>query len=423
MLTQKSAADEADAQNENITMDDKTTPDLPLSDPGLGTSKEQTTSKKSGWFKLYRIPLVMVFIFVGAVIGLYFQPPGVQAFFGLTGLQPGGGTDTPIAVAVQQVTTQEEVSVVSEGDVVALGRLIPRGDIVTVAPPFGASDARISEICVAVGDKVARGDTLAVLDNLAQLESDVATAQADVQVRDATLQQTKLNTRASLEEARAALQRAEATAAVTQTELDRTTSLLERGVTTRAVFDDAQARATEAIRDVEKSRATLSRYQASEGVLQADIAVAEANLEAARASLARSQLDLSKAYVRAPSDGTVLDIHVRPGEKPGSDGVLNLGNTNEMTVEVEVYQTLIGRVALGDPVTIFADALASDLLGSVSAIGLEIGRQTVTSDDPAANTDARVVDVIVTLDKASSDIASRFTNLEVVARIDAGRIE
>ena len=121
--------------------------------------------------------------------------------------------------------------------------------------------------------------------------------------------------------------------------------------------------------------------------------------------------------MRAPISGTVLDIHARPGEKPGAAGVLDLGNTDQMTVEVEVYQSLIGRVAVGDGVTIMADALQGTLTGKVSAIGLEIGRQSITSDDPAANTDARVVDVTVILDAEASAQASRYTNLEVIARI------
>lgn len=84
---------------------------------------------------------------------------------------------------------------------------------------------------------------------------------------------------------------------------------------------------------------------------------------------------------------------------------------------------MIGRVTIGDPATVSADALGQDLTGVVTAIGLEIGRQSITSDDPAANTDARIVDVIVTLDAASSPLAAPFTNLEAVVRIDAGRRE
>ena len=71
-----------------------------------------------------------------------------------------------------------------------------------------------------------------------------------------------------------------------------------------------------------------------------------------------------------------------PGEKPGAMGVLDLGDTDNMTVEAEVYQTLIGRVSIGDSVKIFSEALEQDLTGSVTAIGIQIGRQTITSDDP-----------------------------------------
>jgi len=114
---------------------------------------------------------------------------------------------------------------------------------------------------------------------------------------------------------------------------------------------------------------------------------------------------------------------VRTGERPGTEGIIDLGDTSQMTVEAEVYQTMIGRVTIGDPATVSADALGQDLKGVVSAIGLEIGRQSITSNDPAANTDARVVDVIVTLDAASSPLAAAFTNLEAVVRIDAGRTQ
>lgn len=142
-----------------------------------------------------------------------------------------------------------------------------------------------------------------------------------------------------------------------------------------------------------------------------------------RVDFDRAELDLERAYVRAPEHGTVLDINVRVGESPPSGGMIDLGDTSRMTVQAEVYQTLIGRVTIGDPVVVSAAALSQDLTGVVSAIGLEIGRQSITSSDPAANTDARVVDVIVVLDASSSERARTFTNLEAIVRIDAGRSE
>lgn len=400
---------------------------LPLADngvlaPDIKNNPEQNKIRsKRSYRKFLLIPIAMLLVFSGGIMGMYFQPPGLKAFFGITGLIPGGGTTTPIALAIDKVTNQEEVAVLSHGDIFALGRLIPEGDVTTIASPFGAGDARIADLNVKVGDKVQKGDTLAVLDNFNQVENAVEAAKANLNIRMATLNQTKRMIEASLSEAQASFSRAKVTYASAKTELERATALLESGVTTRATYDKAQARANETLLDVERARATLTRYAVENGIPQADILVAEANVQAAKADLVRAISDMDKAIVKASVDGTVLDIHAKPGERPPASGILNLGNTDKMTVEVEVYQTLIGRVSIGDPVIISARALPQDLTGTVNAIGLEIGRQTITSDDPAANTDARVVDVIVVLDAVSSDIASRLTNLEVVARIDAGR--
>ncbi len=400
----------------------KATP-LPLAENGLEPSGAVPVSTVAGKSRLYLVPLFMLTLFTGAVIGMYFQPPGLRIFFNATGLEPGAGTDTPIAVAIQKVASQEEVAVISEGDVLALGRIIPRGDVIQVATPSGAGDSRIAEIRVAEGDQVKAGDVLAVLDNLPQLESNIVSAQASINVRAAVLLQTQSANAASRDEAKAAVDRAEATAVATQSDLERTTSLFERGIVTRADFDQVIARANEAGRDVERNLATLSRYETGSDSVQADIAVAQANLEAARADLARAQKELERAYVRAPEQGMVLAVNARVGERPASSGIFNLGDTSHMTVEAEVYQTMIGRVSIGDPVTVTAEALREELSGVVAAIGLEIGRQSMTSSDPAANTDARVVDVIIVLDEASSVAARRFTNLEAIVRIDAGRVE
>jgi HlyD family secretion protein len=396
---------------------------LPLDDNGTAKPIEQKARGNSILSYWFLVPLVFVTLFSGAVIGMYFQPPGLRVFFNVTGLEPGAGTQTPIAQAIAQVQTQEQVAVLSEGDVVALGRIIPFGDVSSVATPSGAGDARIAEIRVSVGDVVDAGDTLAVLDNLAQLQSLGASAAANVTVREANLVQTRAAIIASRAEAQASLERAQATAIAAHAELERTTSLFERGVTTRAAFDQIIARASETQRDEVRAIATLSRYETGSQTVQADIAVAEANLAAARVDFDRAELDLERAYVRAPERGTVLDINVRVGESPPSGGMIDLGDTSRMTVQAEVYQTLIGRVTIGDPVVVSAAALSQDLTGVVSAIGLEIGRQSITSSDPAANTDARVVDVIVVLDGPSSERARTFTNLEAIVRIDAGRSE
>ncbi|WP_158284695.1 HlyD family efflux transporter periplasmic adaptor subunit [Oricola cellulosilytica] len=362
------------------------------------------------------IPIAMAVLFSGAVIGMYFQPPALRQFFQITGLVPGGGTGVPIAVPA--VTSDEPPTTMR--DVVALGRLLPRGKLITVALPFGAGDARIAEMRVREGDRIDAGGVIAVLDNLDQLKSAVDAARATVKVREATLIQTRSAVRASLEEARASLQRAEEAAVNTDADLARAQTLFDRGIITTAALERGRLAATQAERDVERARATVSRFTETSEDLQPDVLVAERSLDAANAELARAERDLSKGYVRAPSTGTVIAVHVRAGEKPGQDGVADIGNIDQMTAELEVYQSMIGRISIGDKVIMEGDALQEPLTGTVSEIGLEVGRQTIVADEPAANTDARVVDVTVELDKDSSQRASRLTNLEVVAHITPG---
>ena len=120
----------------------------------------------------------------------------------------------------------------------------------------------------------------------------------------------------------------------------------------------------------------------------------------------------------APISGTILDIHATPGQRPPTIGIMEMGDTLHMMAEAEIYQDRIAQVTPGQPVELAAAALGVTLQGRVAFVGLTVGRQGLLSDDTAANTDARVIRVMVELDPASSEIAARYTNLEVIARID-----
>jgi HlyD family secretion protein len=362
---------------------------------------------------------MIALVALGGVIGLYFQPPGLQKLMAILQLQPGGGTSSPIAVAVQKANSHQigVADLSTRQMVVGLGRLLPEGEVVIVAPPFGAADARVASLKVTEGDRVEHGSVLAILDSERTLLAAIESARAQLAAREATLAQVRASVQASRDEARATLARAETTYQNTVREFERVETLRQRGYAAEQSFDQRRAARDEAAREVERARATLSRYGSGDLEMQADVRVAERNVDTARADLARAQADLDKAYVRAPITGTVLTVHVRPGEKPGAQGLVNLGNIDRMTVEVEVYQAQVGRVSVGDRVEVTAEALPQRLRGSVTRIGLEVGRQTVVDANPAANTDARVVKVTVALEPDSTGLAQRFTNLQVTARI------
>jgi HlyD family secretion protein len=369
--------------------------------------------------RLRFLPLVSLLVAAGGVIGVYFHPSSLKEMLVFLQIAPGDGTNLPVPVAPSGGA--EASGRTASGAIVGLGRLVPAGDIRVIAPPFGAGDARIRELRVAEGDRVAAGDLLAVLDNESQFRAAIGAAEATLAVRSAALEQSRANTVTARGEARAALAGARAAADNARRELERSAPLRERGFVSESAFEQRRTAADQATREVERLRAVLSRVDGGEIDEQTDVVVARRNMEAAATELARARTDLEKAYVRAPADGTVLTVHARAGEKPGAKGILNLGNIDAMTAEIEIYQSQIGRVVPGAAVSIAADALPKNLTGHVARLGLEVARQTLTETSPAANTDARVVKVYVTLDPDSLPLARPFTNLQVVARISADR--
>ena len=385
--------------------------DLNLSEPG---------SPPRRWFrKRYLLVLLIpVFMFSGGVLGMYFQPLGLQKFYALTGLQPGGGSDAPIALPPDIELPPKMAETMLPTDVVGLARVMPRGDVAVVAAPYGAGDARVAEILVAEGDSVAKGTPLARLDNRTALEGAVLMAEANLAIRKASLMQTRAAVAASRDEAQAALDQAIATAAEATTNLARTEELFQRAVATQATLDSARTAAASAGLAVSRAEVTLTRFASLALDDQPDVVVATRNVEAAEADLARAKLDLDRALVVAPIAGTILDIRATPGQRPPADGIMDMGDTGTMMAEVEVWQDRIAAVQLGQPVELAAPALGQSLLGTVESIGLTVGRQGLISDDAAENKDARVIRVLVVLDDASSLVAARFTNLEVIARID-----
>lgn len=397
-------------------MTDPKTPELPL-ELNLSPARRQSPRR---WFrKRYLLVLLIpVFMFTGAVLGMYFQPPGLQKFYALTGLQPGGGSDAPIALPPEIELPPKMAETMLPTDVVGLARVMPRGDVSVVAAPYGSGDARVAEILVAVGDRVEKGAVLARLDNATALEGAVLMAEANLAVREATLMQTRAAVEASRDEAQAALDQAVATSAEAQSTLARTEELFSRGVTTQATLDSVRTAAEGAKLAVARAEATLTRFSALALDDQPDVIVARRNVEAAQADLERARLDMARAEVVAPIAGRILDIHATPGQRPPAQGIMDMGDTAQMMAEVEVWQDRISAVRPGQPVELAAVALGTTLQGQVDSIGLTVGRQGLISDDAAENKDARVIRVLVALHAASSELAGRFTNLEVIARID-----
>ena len=181
--------------------------------------------------------------------------------------------------------------------------------------------------------------------------------------------------------------------------------------------DAARVRRIEA--ELRNARGDLDRYTRllRDGVaaaaerdpfrLKVDVIAAE--LEAARA-------ELDMASVRTPAAGRVLRIHAKGGERVGPEGIAEIGATDEMEVVAEVYETDVASVHVGQHVVVTSPALADELTGTVARIGVRVGPLDLPSTDPAAITDARVVEVTIRVDDPAR--VADLTNLQVEVAIE-----
>ena len=384
---------------------------LPLVDSGKAPAEQDTLPTKPSWRSPSRTALLTVAALVlGTVLGVSLGPDLQSAVSHFS--DPTDLASKPAGAVAEQAVAANTVG--------ALGRLMPEGDTITLALPFGAGDARVARWLVSEGQRVRAGQVIAELDNLPQRRALQATAAAQLAARRAALDQARSEARLGWAQAQAAAKRAHAARLVADQNLARLQSLAPSGVTTQAQLEQARAVADQAAADQAQAAAAVQRYAYRDADAQPDVRLALGNLHVAQAAVAQAEQDLAGARVTAILDGTVLAVHVRVGEKPGDQGIATLGNVEHMAAELEVYQTDISRVALGQRVVLHSSALAAPLTGVVVRIGMEVQRQAVLSSDPVSNTDARVVKVKVGLDAASSAHARALTGLQVTGKIAVG---
>ncbi|MDG2617286.1 efflux RND transporter periplasmic adaptor subunit [Thermoleptolyngbya sichuanensis XZ-Cy5] len=340
-----------------------------------------------------------------------------------------------------------EVPAPTRVEVVALGRLEPRGEVVRVGGPTGE---RIQRLEVRQGDIVQTGTVLAYLESYDErrAQRDVAAAQlaeaeqrlratttfAQAQVREAQSQAERIQSPAQFElQAQQALVRElEADLAQKNQDLRRFEDLYAQGAISQQERDRQRSTARQSEEKLNNARANLVRLeadlQASLRSAQATVQAQEANLplsqvqvavESARQNLNLAEAQLERTIIRAPQAGRILRILTLAGEAIGQDGsVLDMGDTSQMFVVAEVYETDVGLVRVGQPAMITSRNGAFDetLSGRVAEIGWQVFKNNVLDDDPAANADARVVEVKVQLDNGRP--VEALTNLQVDVRID-----
>ena len=252
----------------------------------------------------------------------------------------GGGRTLP-QVSTEKIARRTIVERVS-----ASGKIQPEVEVKITAEVNG----QIIKLPVKEGDVVEKGDLLV------QLNPDIY--DAAVLRAEAALNSAKSN----LASARAQVAQGEANQLAAKKAFERAEVLFDQTVISQAEYDQSEA---------SYITANANLTSANESVRSAEYAIlsGEASLQEARDNLSRTTL-------RAPQTGIVTALAKEIGESVQGNGftagevILNVSDLSAMEVNVEVNESDIVRIHLGDDAEIEVDAyLGEKFQGTVTEIG------------------------------------------------------
>jgi HlyD family secretion protein len=287
--------------------------------------------------------------------------------------------ETAVAVTTEGIQARDLEAVVS-----ASGKIQPKRLVNISADTAG----RVVDLAVNEGDRVMRGQFLLQIDPRS-LRTRVEGGTASLVAAEAALEQT----RQSVVTARVQLQQAEQT-------LTRQRELWQQQLTTREALDRAE-------NDVKAAQSSLQEREKL-------VAAQSARIDQERASLESARYDLSKVRIESPIDGIVTRRNIQEGEtavigtmnNPGTV-LLTLADMSVIQAEVEVDETNIPTVQLGQQASIIVDALPDRTFrGHVTEIGNSPIQTTGTATGSRQATNFKVV---VVLDEVIPDVRPGFT--------------
>jgi HlyD family secretion protein len=282
-----------------------------------------------------------------------------------------------------------------------LGRIQPEDSLVTIgARSVSGQPSIIGELRVKEGQDIPAGYVIAILDSFPQLDAAFRQAEARIRVAQTRLEQVKGGAKtADMAAQQEEITRLEVELAAARVDFSRMDSLIKEGLVSQAALD--QSRLQVEVRP-KMIAAAKERLRSLNEVRQIDVDVAAAEVEAAMADAARARAEADNSTIRSPYAGRVLKIHAWQGAEVGSQGILELARTSRMYVIAEVAESDIQRVKLGQRVKISGDSLGQPIEGKVERMGLRVSRTSLAVHDPVSLSDARVIEVRILLDDASS---------------------
>jgi HlyD family secretion protein len=279
---------------------------------------------------------------------------------------------------------------------VAPGLVEPRsGEIRIFAPVIG----RISEVPVAVNDKVSADEPLVRLDD-EEARARVAAQRAEVETREKARNEKSAGKAASRRKAEDAVADAEEALVEARVAFDNAAIAKRAGKGSDSTVTNARTAWTSAQQNLLHQRDQLQSLEnGSETPLPTQL---EGQLTVAREDLRVSLAELQKLIVRAPIAGTVLQVDAKVGElaaPAAAQPLVLLGDLSKLRVRAELDEQDVGKINQGDKVVVRASAFPGrEFSGRVATIAPIVVPGRINPAGSRNLTDISVTDVMIDLD-------------------------
>ncbi len=284
-----------------------------------------------------------------------------------------------------EVTTEAIKKRRLEAIVNASGKIQPKRDVNISADTMG----RVTDLAVDEGYRVTKGQFLLQIDPR-NLRTAVQRTEASLQAARSQVEQLRV----SIESAKVALKQSEDA-------YTRQQNLWKGGLTTRETLERAE-------NDFKLRQADLRSQEQQ-------LRTQELRMQSESATAESARYDLSKVRIESPINGIVTRRNIEEGEtvvigtmNNAGTVLLTIADMSVIQAEVEVDETDIPTVKIGQPAKVTIDALpGQSFTGKVTEIG-NSPIQTGTGQQ-SSSTQATNFKVVVTLDKEIAEVRPGFT--------------
>lgn len=272
-------------------------------------------------------------------------PRGGGGAGGRGGGGPGGGFRPPMTVETAKVARGRISAYLS-----VVGSLIGEATV-DVAPKTGG---RLTSVSVKLGDRVRRGQIIAKVEDREIVEQ-VRQAEASHRVGEATIRQR------------------EADLKLAETSVDRSRNLFGRQLLPKQTLDDAEARYSAALAQLDLARAQLAQSEAR---------------------LQELKINLANTNVASPVDGFVAQRHVDQGAWVSQNvPVASVVDISSLRLVANVVEKDLRMVSAGDRAVVEVDAFPGEkFIGRIARVSpiLDPATRTAPMEIEIPNRDARL---------------------------------